>query len=416
MGLFGKLFSQAARKYVAHELSGEVNKLQRAELMGQLSRSKIYTFEEQPPHGIVLTGCVKEHDVKDLTVPDVVQRIGKGAFEGCEFLRSITIPPSVEVIEPNAFRGCKNLKTVRFSGGLMMIGTRAFEGCGITEADLPEGLVILGDRAFYNCTELRRARVPESVKSFQNGVFYGCEGLKEVALPRVMHGTICNVFAHCKSLKTLIIPYGIKSLADWCMEYCDSLTDVYIPDTVTKICNRAFLYCKSLKYIYIPDSVREIEVAAVFSGCSSLEKVRLPIGIRFTPRFDKDFDRVFYNCDKLRTVVLGNHSFKVDAPPDENSLILMHTELALMGNPTARDYICDSLGEVMRLLADRGDIALTERLLGSERVMAGLRGAKQLDTAIDYAAEKGAHEIYLMLVQYKQSRFGFENVGDRFAL
>ena len=385
-------------------------------LLTELNRSNVFHFKHEKDKGIILYYCNKEHNVKDLTVPDVVDVIGREAFKSCKYLESITIPPSVKIIEDFAFKGCTNLKEVHFSGGLQKIGSQAFDSCGLVDVELPRGLAVLSDRVFYNCTKLKKVMVPESIHSFQNGVFYGCESLEEVLLQMKMRGTFCNVFAHCKSLEHIVIPEGVREIEDWCFEYCDNLKDVCIPNTVTKICNRAFLYCKSLKKINIPDSVNEIEVAAVFAGCSALESVRLPIGIRFTPRYEKDFDKVFYNCNSLKTVVLGSHTFQVDEPPDENALIYMHTSLAVEGNPSARDYIYGHFDEVFRVIVDRGDIGLTDKLLASKFASAKRISSETVDKAIDYAAEKGEHEIYLMLVKFKQEKLGFDSVKDRFEL
>ena len=46
------------------------------------------------------------------TVPDKVQIIARGAFQGNKYIQTIRIPSSVIYIGDNAFDGCENLKTI----------------------------------------------------------------------------------------------------------------------------------------------------------------------------------------------------------------------------------------------------------------------------------------------------------------
>lgn len=46
------------------------------------------------------------------TVPDKVQIIARGAFQGNKYIQTIRIPSSVTYIGDNAFDGCENLKTI----------------------------------------------------------------------------------------------------------------------------------------------------------------------------------------------------------------------------------------------------------------------------------------------------------------
>lgn len=395
---------------------------EREALLAELNRSKVFTFEYVPKTGIVLTRCAKEYNVTSLTIPDVVSRIGDEAFKDCGFLRSIYIPDSVTEIGLKAFNCCRSLENVRFSARLKKIGNRAFEECAVTDIVIPEDVYDLGDRTFYNCEKLKTVRLPDKLNSFRGAVFYGCTALEEIILPMSMNGAMTyNLFSH-SALRSAYIPQGIERIEDWAFEYCHSLTDVYIPDSVKKICNRAFLYCDSLEYIYIPDSVEVIESSAVFAGCRALKKIRLPIGIRFEPMkgsrqaSQKDFDRIFHNCDSLETVVLGSHSFHVDEPPKEKDILGMRIELAAEGNPTARRIVLGDVSSALCLLADRGDAVLADRLLSCGILTTDTVDIEDFDKAIDYAAEKGASEVYVVLVQFKRDKLGYDVPEDRFRL
>jgi hypothetical protein len=389
--------------------------LEAEKLLKQLNRSQVFTFEYDQKRGIVLTSCRKVHDVPNLTVPEGVNTIGDEAFGNCVFLKSIKISDTVETIGEHAFSGCTNLTDVQFSKGLKTIGCYAFNQCGITKAELPEGLQKLGHRAFYECGALKSVKIPNSITSLEAYLFYRCFALEEVILPFNLTGTLCGTFAHCTSLKEFCIPEGVREIEDWAFEYCEKLEKISIPGSVTKIYNRAFLDCTSLKYIHIPDSVKEIECSAVFDGCKSLEKIRLPIGVNFTDRFEKGF-HVFDDCRSLRTVILGIQRFDVTKPPDLNDLTVMHIGLAADGQPTARRFVLENLTGVMKCLVEAENVFMTEKLLSSGLISTETADMQTFDEIIDLAANSGAHEIYVMLVQYKRDKLGFDIPEDRFEL
>ncbi len=87
-------------------------------------------------------------NIKSITIPNSVKKIGRGAFSGCEGLTSITIPGSVKTID-SLFVGCRNLKTVTFEDGVQSIG----------------------ENVFYECDSLQKVTIPPSVTSINTETF-----------------------------------------------------------------------------------------------------------------------------------------------------------------------------------------------------------------------------------------------------
>lgn len=56
--------------------------------------------------------------LKDVVIPEGIDRICTGTFEGCDLLTSVKIPATVKIIEHDAFAGCVELKEIIFSGVL----------------------------------------------------------------------------------------------------------------------------------------------------------------------------------------------------------------------------------------------------------------------------------------------------------
>ena len=65
----------------------------------------------------------------DVTIPQVVTSIGKGAFSHLEGLTAVKIPSSVTNIGKNAFAGCTSLVSVEISAAVTNIDSQAFARC-----------------------------------------------------------------------------------------------------------------------------------------------------------------------------------------------------------------------------------------------------------------------------------------------
>ena len=83
-------------------------------------------------------------DIRTVTIPDSVTRIGDGAFDYCTSLTSITIPDSVTSIGYLAFCGCKSLTSVTIPSSVTYIGNFAFGYADDMDLEKVEGFTISG--------------------------------------------------------------------------------------------------------------------------------------------------------------------------------------------------------------------------------------------------------------------------------
>ena len=340
---------------------------------------------------------------------------------GDDSITELYIPEGIKKIGNSAFRECRNLRSVTFPLTLEYIGCNAFTKCtSLTEVTIPEGVTYIGNGAFSECSSLVSAVLPNSMKGTEisGGLFYSCTALENVVFPKRIKRSFANVFPHCEALKSFEIPYGADELGAFTFEYCYSLERLIIPDTVKYIGHRSVMYCHSLREIYIPDSVERIACLHTFYKCLVLSKVRLPLDFTFKDILDDHTEDqaalCFQNCYELHTVEMCGREFHIESMTDE-ALLLIRTELAADGNSAAIDLICKQLPKVFKALADNNRTELADKLLAA--LPRDAVTEDELLAAIDYSAEKGAHEIYLMLVQYKNSdNSGSSDIGQRFSL
>ena len=124
---------------------------------------------------ILLASCI------NTIIPNTVEEIGEGAFEGNK-KESIIIPSNVRRIGENAFRGSW-IKTVMMEESVSQIKSCAFIDCGMLEkVVLSKKLERIESQAFELCVCLRLIDFPVSLQYIGFRAFASCRSLKSVLI------------------------------------------------------------------------------------------------------------------------------------------------------------------------------------------------------------------------------------------
>ena len=227
------------------------------------------------------TGCEER-----VTIPDGVEIIGEGCFEGNEKIGRIIMSDSVLEIHENAFRNCVCMQTVVMSDKLQRICRNAFE----------------------NCKKLIRFNIPSALEEVGSAAFRGCASLElpgfETATPpavsikeRSYKETDIAAYSHCNddTVKELVID-SPKVIGKYAFSGCNYLTSVIINAAGCIIERNAFEKCASLREVKV--LAGNIEKGA-FSFCRSLEKAEIS-GISVLP------DELFAGCSSLKEIILSD--------------------------------------------------------------------------------------------------------------
>lgn len=88
---------------------------------------------------------------------------------------------SHDTYEYGAFSFCSSLKQITLPQGLERIGKYTFSNCGnLTKIDIPEGVTYIGEYAFSSCNKLTQANLPSTLQSCNTTPFSGCSQLSDV--------------------------------------------------------------------------------------------------------------------------------------------------------------------------------------------------------------------------------------------
>jgi len=180
-------------------------------------------------------------NIKRVIIHDNVTEIGKSSFEGCLNLQSIDIPKSVLTIGEDAFKNtlwlnrqndfvvCGNHILVLYKGnsdvpvlpnGLLQIAPGAFENSKIKKIVLPSTVYIIGKKAFQNCIQLSSVTLSKNLVFIDSCAFNGCASIKHISVLNKAEKISQNAFANCVQLQQISLPSSLKSIADNAFDAC----------------------------------------------------------------------------------------------------------------------------------------------------------------------------------------------------
>lgn len=245
-------------------------------------------------------------DITEAAIPEKigdvpVVAIAKRAFSGCSKLATISVPNSIEYIGAGAFEGCTSLKYTAYNNGhylgnkdnphLVLITVNKpteptayntekatkiiYDGAfanleKISYVLITENVTQIGAGAFSACDGLGSVSIPDSVKYVGDFAFYNCKTLASVTFVAKNPVIGSYAFAGCSNLFEFALPWGATEISDGLLQN-SGIPTIHIPDTVKRIGKRAFEGCLALTMPKIPASVEIIDAYA-FSGAFPFTK------------------------------------------------------------------------------------------------------------------------------------------------
>ncbi|MCM1350393.1 MAG: leucine-rich repeat protein [Prevotella sp.] len=183
---------------------------------------------------------VVDRNIEEITIPDYVTNIRKGAFQNCDKLVQITLPFVGETLNGNA--------NTHF-GYIFGAGTYQVQ-------------------QEYIPTSLKKVTIINGM-SIKTGTFYQCSQLTTIALPEQINSIEDSAFYQCNSLENFIIPSQVSTIGDSAFYQCSNLLQIELPNSVTTLGDSAFYNCYRLAEITLSNQLNQIE-ENTFYGCSNL--------------------------------------------------------------------------------------------------------------------------------------------------
>lgn len=210
---------------------------------------------------------------------------------------------TVKVISSTAdITEAKILSEVEFSGvkyPVAVIGDKAFYGCKkLTSVEFPNTLTTIGNEAFMECDGLTSVILPEGLTKILLGAFWYCSNLSEITIPSTLVECGQQTFNTEHPIKV-----NINNLYSW---FNITFIGPGAGGHSNPMCNGGELYLNGelVTEIVIPDNVDNIQQNAFF-GCASITKLN-------TSNVSTIGGWSFETCSKLKTVILGSLTKRID--------------------------------------------------------------------------------------------------------
>lgn len=195
--------------------------------------------------------------LQEACLPENIEVVSEGAFDGCSELHSVIWHCKCNVIPSDCFFKCSNLKAFDFSS-IKSIGKDAFNQGGLQRIDLPATVEKVYERAFRECRKLQFVEWNCQRDVIPDTCFARCSSLKEFDLSNVRKiGERAFIYS---GLTSVTLSTG-TAVSQGCFACCNDLEKVeWLSDE--SIEKNIFAECKNIKEILISDKVMNIAVGA----------------------------------------------------------------------------------------------------------------------------------------------------------
>ncbi len=145
-------------------------------------------------------------NLKKVTIPSGVVKIGSYCFFKAEKLGSISLPSTITYIGAGAFDSCTSLTTASLGNGITAISPITFYKCkSLSSISGIDNVTEIGYAAFKNCTSISSFTIKSKVKTIEFEAFEGCTALKSITIPEGLAMVGENTFRGCSSLASVTI-------------------------------------------------------------------------------------------------------------------------------------------------------------------------------------------------------------------
>jgi len=367
----------------------------------------------------------------------------------------IKIPSGTKQIKARAYQDMRSLESIEIPDSVEEIGDGAFSGCDVLkELIIPESVTRVGRNLCSECTELKRFEMHGKAK-FDTSWLNGCYHLEEIILSeesgvRVWNGAIYNpdltelIFVP-SGLKHLILPPTVREAK--ISAKIEELSfyqhqELEINCDIVKSLKLHFYTEQKRYFVYIPDS-EEIEEIYFFNIMEHEKLIQDVLTVLQTGEFPEDLGRALLET-KFWSVeyILPLFALRFELAgiiadlyqKDFTEICRKQTEIAVADmkeNLTEEDifeelnhFFCNHMNylfcldafpewkeEVIRKFIQCKSFEIIKNILEKyqfteEEIMIMLKAANAMQK----------YEIQIMIMQYRQERFGNTDIADRLKL
>ncbi|MCH5216535.1 MAG: leucine-rich repeat protein [Muribaculaceae bacterium] len=207
--------------------------------------SQLTSIPELPSLKVISAGAFSYcYNFARITIPESVEYIGSGAFEGCNALWSVTY--NAINAECEGRLSPRDLERIVIGDKVRRLPAGLYTGnTNVTELILPKSVEILDPEVFSDCVNLEYIRLSDNISTISDNAFRNCYSLSDIHWSANLKTIGESAFRSCTSLKTISLPEGVESIGYYAFGECASVDNIYIASTITEFgsgCFNSYVY------------------------------------------------------------------------------------------------------------------------------------------------------------------------------
>lgn len=212
------------------------------------------------------------------------------------YLKTVVLPDHLERIEEGVFDGCSNLTTITLPQTLTYIGQYAFRGTALTSVTIPDGVKDVTN-VFYDCSRMQEYIVSETHPTFStmDGLLLNKSKTKLIAYPA---GKVADYY--------MDLPSSVDTIGDFALSG-GSMMRLNIPLNIKYIGQ----YNKSPQYYVFEAATPPVIHTNAFDGNNGW--LLVPDTTAYKTAWPQYASRIHYKGDAIRSI-------NVDARSDRSSV------------------------------------------------------------------------------------------------
>ena len=194
-----------------------------------------------------------ETDVREVSFPDTVTKLGSSVFGGCSELVSVHLPAHLRILPASAFESCFRLYDVQLNAELLCVEAGAFWGNSyLYSLNLPDSLVEIQEPNFVMADILTWFGVGE------NSAGFATDETGTILFTR--DGKRLIFYGRNNDEAQYTVPDGVEHIDSFAFYSVLPLEEVSLPESLREIGTSAFTMT-GVKEITIPAGVTELGFA-----------------------------------------------------------------------------------------------------------------------------------------------------------
>ncbi len=207
-----------------------------------------------------------------------------GPFHDCGFTGELVLPESLEVIGWGSFEGCKGLYgELKLPKSLKRLGQAAFSGMVnmLGSIEIPQQVTTIEELTFSNSGFNGTLTLHDGITAIGEGAFSNTALKGELHLPKDLEVISKEAFSRCDFSGSLVLPKTVRQIGDkafaWNWRLMGTLE---IPEGVVSIGAGAFAKCRSIDAVIFPESLESIkyepswyEDGGAFQDCFGIGRI-----------------------------------------------------------------------------------------------------------------------------------------------